>query len=159
VLGLEHWPAFGASFRRLAASTARVAAGERGRAPGTVLWLSGDVHYGYLVAASLDSSSDSSLGAQRSRVWQVVSSPLRNYLPLPSKLLNQFGTTRVALAGGSLLSWLAALPPFPVRWRVVDGPAFGNQLAELTLVGSRAEVVLRGVGCDGSLRLLLTRRL
>ncbi|HLZ37813.1 MAG TPA: alkaline phosphatase D family protein [Mycobacteriales bacterium] len=159
LLGLEHWPAFGASFRRLAALTARVATGERGRAPATVLWLSGDVHYGYLAAASLDSSLDFSLDAQRSRIWQVVSSPLRNHLPLPSKLLNRFGTTRLALASGSLLRWLAALPPFPVRWRVADGPVFGNQLAELTLVGSRADVVLRGVGRDGSLTPLLGRRL
>jgi hypothetical protein len=151
LLGLEHWPAFGASFRRLAAMSGAVAAGERGRAPETVLWLSGDVHYGYLAAASVDGA--------RSRIWQLVTSPLRNPLALLSKLLNRFGATRVALAGGWLLTWLAAVPPFPARWRIVDAPAFVNHVAELTLSGPHTEVVLRAACPDGSLAAVRSRQL
>ena len=47
-LDLEHWAAFGDSFHKLVELVTQVAAGERGRAPATVLLLGGDVHHAYL---------------------------------------------------------------------------------------------------------------
>ena len=45
---LEHWGAFQESFRTVAEMVVQVAAGERGSAPRTVTFLSGDVHHSYV---------------------------------------------------------------------------------------------------------------
>ena len=49
---LEHWAAFGKSFRELAELVRAVGAGERGSAPATIVALSGDVHHAYLMEAA-----------------------------------------------------------------------------------------------------------
>jgi hypothetical protein len=67
---LEHWGAFQESFRRVAEMAVQVAAGERGRPPRTVTFLSGDVHHSYVSEVSrLDRGDRRRL---HSRVLQVV---------------------------------------------------------------------------------------
>ncbi len=51
-IDLEHWAAFNDSFDRLGALIEAVAAGQRGRPPGSVVVLSGDVHHTYLAELS-----------------------------------------------------------------------------------------------------------
>src|SRR4029453_16041840 len=75
-IDLEHWAAFNDSFDRLAALIEAVAAGRRGRAPGSVVVLSGDVHHTYLAELSFPGAGDG-----HSPAWQAVCSPLRNPLP------------------------------------------------------------------------------
>ncbi|MEJ7653726.1 MAG: hypothetical protein WKH64_10520 [Chloroflexia bacterium] len=50
-LDLEHWAAFEDSFQRLTGLMRKVARGERGKAPATIVALSGDVHHAYLARA------------------------------------------------------------------------------------------------------------
>ena len=52
-IDLEHWAAFGDSFDRLGALIEAVAGGHRGRPPGSVVVLSGDVHHAYLAESLL----------------------------------------------------------------------------------------------------------
>jgi len=47
----EHWAAFGNSVRLLEDLLERVASGRHGRAPGSVVLLSGDVHHAYVAHA------------------------------------------------------------------------------------------------------------
>ena len=78
-LDLEHWGAFQESFRKVAEMVVQVAAGERGRAPRTVTFLSGDVHHSYFSEVTRLHRKDRR--ELQSRVLQVVCSPIRNPLP------------------------------------------------------------------------------
>ena len=69
---LEHWPAFRASFDRLARFVERVASSPS--APDTVCVLSGDVHHSYAARAGF-------AGPVRSRIYQLTCSPVRNGVP------------------------------------------------------------------------------
>ncbi|MGX6448360.1 DUF7800 domain-containing protein, partial [Patulibacter sp. S7RM1-6] len=73
---LEHWPAFGRSFDEMAALLDDVAAGRLGRAPASVVLLSGDVHHAYVDRVGFRRD-----GPARSPVLQAVCSPYRNPLP------------------------------------------------------------------------------
>ena len=81
-IDLEHWAAFGDSFDRLGALIEAVAGGHRGRAPGSVVVLSGDVHHAYLAEFSFRGEH---AGHGHSPAWQAVCSPLRNPLPLDQR--------------------------------------------------------------------------
>ena len=76
---LEHWAAFQESFARLAELLRSVGAGERGRAPASIVVLSGDVHHAYLFEVAFRRGS----GVQP-HVWQAVCSPYRNPLEAAS---------------------------------------------------------------------------
>lgn len=78
-LDLEHWSAFQTSFRRIVDLIRGVASGERGRAPGTITVLSGDVHHVYLVEAQFPHA------ATQSAVYQAVCSPFRNPLGVKNR--------------------------------------------------------------------------
>lgn len=119
---LEHWAAFQSSFQKLARMATEVADGQRGTAPHTITFLSGDVHYSTL--SEVDRSSGS-------RIIQAVCSPIRN--PLPIFLRSFSAVLSYGLATG-LTEWLArsagvARPPF--RWAGITGPWFDNCLASL----------------------------
>ena len=129
-LDLEHWAAFQDGFRQVLDVVVQVATGRRGPPPGTITFLSGDVHNSYMTR--LDPHS---LPGGSSRVLQAVCSPIRN--PLPR-------TARVAQA--VLARWLArplrafarhsATVPVPAYpWSVVEGPWFENTLATLEVRG------------------------
>ncbi|MCG5211982.1 alkaline phosphatase D family protein [Streptosporangium sp. KLBMP 9127] len=122
-IDLEHWAAFRRSFEELS----RLLSG----APGTVILLSGDVHYSYLAKA------------RNLPIFQVVCSPIRNPLSRTFRLLNVVASFGLATLLGTVLARLAGLPRTPFRWRIAQGPWFQNSVATLTL-GQVATVVWHG---------------
>jgi PhoD-like phosphatase len=136
-LDLDHWAAFQFSFRRFAKLLEAVGAGRRERAPATIGVLSGDVHHAYLadVAFPRDAGVTSS-------VYQAVCSPFRNALDSHEQLGVRFGMSRAGRAVGRSLARAAGVDDPEIRWRVVDGPYFDNQVATLTLDGRTASIRL-----------------
>jgi hypothetical protein len=157
-LALEHWAAFSGSFDRLAAALGDVGAGRRGAPPSTILVLSGDVHYSYLARPRWPAGA-----GVRSRVFQVVCSPLRNRLAPRIRLATRVAMIRPVAWAWRLLASLAGAPPPSLRWRVLDGPCFDNQVATLELDGRAARLRIERVsgGSDDApgLAVLLDRDL
>ncbi|WP_159803507.1 alkaline phosphatase D family protein [Arthrobacter zhaoguopingii] len=121
-MDLEHWAAFQNSFHAVALMATDVADGNRGPAPETVTFLSGDVHFSYV--AEVDRTSGS-------RILQVVCSPIRN--PLPRLLRSSTAILSYAVAAplGGLLARSVKVTKPPFRWRNIRGPWFDNNLASL----------------------------
>ena len=138
----DHWAAFGDSFEQLAGLLEGVASGRFGPPPASVVLLSGDVHHAYLAEVAFKRAA----GAE-SRVWQAVCSPFRNALDDRERKTIGFGKSLVGTAITRGLSRLAGVPADPIRWRLVEGPFYDNQVATLTLDGRNAAVKLeRTVG-------------
>jgi hypothetical protein len=139
---LEHWPAFAASFERLARILADVGSGRRSAtAPATICVLSGDVHHSYLCSADL--SALAAPGRVTSRVYQVTCSPMRNWVPIVMRamfrvLWNPLVTHLVQL----LLTRGGRIRRPPLSWRTIGGPFFGNAISTLVLEGRAARVVM-----------------
>jgi hypothetical protein len=131
----DHWAAFGESFAKLRDLLHEVAAGERGKAPASIVVLSGDVHHAYLSEAGYPRNGSS---AERAPVYQAVCSPYRNPLDENERRVVRaaFGKPLIALA--SLLARAAGTPDPGIRWRTLDGPYFDNQVAGLHIDGRRA---------------------
>ncbi len=128
---LEHWAAFGQSFERLGRAVVSLARGEAGRAPSTVLVLSGDVHHAY--AAELVSP-----GGLRSRVHQLTVSPLHNQAPHAIEVGFRIGWSRWARALTGSIAKAARVRRTGLEWSKQAGPFFGNELGELVLTGTDA---------------------
>ncbi|WUU87276.1 alkaline phosphatase family protein [Spirillospora sp. NBC_01491] len=124
---LEHWAAFEQSFRDVADDIVAVARGERGPAPASVSFLSGDIHYSYLARVTQPETE--------SMVTQIVCSPLRNPLVGRFRLANRIAARRSAGAPFRLLAKMARVPKPPLRWRMSDGPWFDNAIATVELTG------------------------
>ncbi len=122
---LEHWGAFQDGFRRVARMAVEVADGARGPAPETVTFLSGDVHHSYLSEVRRPRRRG------HARILQAVCSPIRNPLPRVMRVTMSFGSSRVAVAIGRLLSRSARVPDPPFEWAQTDGPWFENSIATL----------------------------
>ena len=143
---LEHWAAFPESFDRLLTRLGDIAAGRHGRAPATVVMLSGDVHHSYVAPVSYP--------GQRlaGRVLQVVSSPLRNAVPSGVQRGFAFAGSGPARAVGRALARAASLRRPRFDWHVEHGPLQGNGISLLQLSGRRATLtmlhsLLRGEEC------------
>jgi hypothetical protein len=134
-IDLEHWAAFKDSFDRLAALIEAVAAGHRGRPPGSVVVLSGDVHHAYLAEFAFRGEHS---GHGHSPAWQAVCSPLRNPLPRDQLAAHKRAFRRPAQALTRWLARRAGVPPDAIFWRVVEGPRFENHVGLLELDGRRA---------------------
>jgi hypothetical protein len=123
---LEHWAAFHEGFLQVARMTVEVATGKRGTPPGSVTFLSGDVHHSYIAEAKVDGEC---------RVLQAVCSPIRNRLP--GKVAIGMG----ALGHGAFtpitksLARLAKVPPPELDWKLTHGPWYDNNLATLETHG------------------------
>jgi PhoD-like phosphatase len=130
---LEHWPAFGKSFAELSELVRARGAGEIGKAPATIVALSGDVHHAYLMQAEYPPDA-----GVRSAVYQAVCSPMRNPLSQREQKLFHTARTRVAEAVARALRRSAGVPDPPLRWRELDGPSFDNQIATIELEGGSA---------------------
>ena len=126
---LEHWPAFQQGFLRVAEMTLEVASGARGRAPHTVLFLSGDVHHSYVASAWPDPAvTDVTI---QGRILQAVCSPIRNPLPGPMVQVMRAGTRRSLGKVLRRLAKSAKVPVSPLGWAVDRGPWVDNNLAVL----------------------------
>ncbi|NDU73237.1 alkaline phosphatase family protein [Actinomadura sp. DSM 109109] len=140
---LEHWAAFERSFRALAAGVVAVGRGERGPAPASISFLSGDVHYSYM--ARIISP------ATQSKITQIVCSPLRNPLAGTFRWANRIACARGTGRPFRLLAKLAKVPAPPVRWRMTDGPWFDNAIATVELSGRDCRVRWETPGTAGTL--------
>jgi phosphodiesterase/alkaline phosphatase D-like protein len=141
-IDLEHWAAFRSSFDRLARTLRDVAAGRRGDAPGSIVVLSGDVHYSYLAEAAFPRE------LVQSRVYQAVCSPFRHPLDPPLRFASRFAFSRIAKWIGLVLAHTVRLPPPQISWRMKDGPHFTNDVATLELLGREARIRLEHTAED-----------
>ncbi len=130
---LEHWAAFQEGFQTVAAMALEVARGVRGRAPSTVTFLSGDVHHSYVSEARTTHRAAKGQPPLQSRIVQAVCSPIRN--PLPRRMRFATAALSYGIAGplGHLVARSAKVPKAPVRWRLLKGPWFDNNLATLEI--------------------------
>jgi hypothetical protein len=155
---LEHWAAFGDSFRRGVSLLREVATGERGTPPSTVVLLSGDVHHAYLAEVDFGAGVDA-----RSHVFQATCSPYRNPLNGQERFVIRRFCSPLAARVTRWLSRRAGVPDPEIAWDLCDPPIFDNQVATLSLAGRRAEVrVERTRPRDGGhpeLHLSYSRRL
>ncbi|MDQ3871002.1 MAG: alkaline phosphatase family protein, partial [Chloroflexota bacterium] len=87
-IDLEHWSAFGESFRKLADLIEAVGAGRRGEPPASIVVLSGDVHHAYLAEVAFRRSEN-----VQSAVYQATCSPFRNPLNRREEATVRFATS------------------------------------------------------------------
>lgn len=143
---MDQWASFQRSFRRLGELLDDVAHGRVGDPPASIVLLSGDVHHCYLAEVGFRSAD-----GPRSPIWQVVCSALRKELAPHERAVIRLGHARLA---GRLMRRLAravGVPDGPLGWRVVERPAYANQIGTLTLDGDRSHVRVEAV-LDGSWR-------
>ncbi|WP_018331950.1 alkaline phosphatase D family protein [Actinomycetospora chiangmaiensis] len=139
---LEHWPAFRASFDRLARLVERTAASST--APATVCVLSGDVHHCYAARATFPTPT-------HSHVYQLTCSPVRNEVPWFMEYVFAAGWRRSATRLARRLGRAWGVPPEPVEWDAIGGPYFGNAIATLELTGRSARVRFERSTREGNL--------
>ncbi len=143
---MDHWAAFQRSFRRLSGLLDDVAHGRAGERPASIVLLSGDVHHCYLAEVGFRPD-----GGPRSPVWQVVCSGFRKELSPHERAVIGLGHASAAGRLARRLARGAGVPDAPLDWRVVERPAYGNQIATLTLDGDRTRVAVEAV-VDGDWR-------
>jgi hypothetical protein len=129
----DHWAAFQFSFKRFRKLLEEVGSGKRGKAPATIAILSGDVHHAYLCDVAFRPEA-----GVESRVVQAVCSPYRNPLEANERRVVRAGFTRSVTAVARGLARLAGAPDPGIRWRLIEGPYFDNQVATLRLDGREA---------------------
>jgi PhoD-like phosphatase len=135
---LEHWAAFQESFARLTELLRSVGAGERGRAPASIVVLSGDVHHAYLCEVAFRRDA-----GVRSHVFQAVCSPYRNPLEARERRVIRIGASRPFEVFMRALAATAGVNAPDARWRMAgDGPWFDNQVATLRIDGRAIELRL-----------------
>jgi hypothetical protein len=149
---LEHWAAFGKSFARFERLLTELATGTRGRPPGSVTVISGDVHHSYLAAVDFPAGTDS-----RSAVCQAVCSPIHNAMPPAFRRGQRLLTSRAGERVATTFARLAGMSKPQIRWRITRGPWFYNMLSDLEFDGPRARIRLArsAPGADGTPRLEL----
>jgi hypothetical protein len=136
-LDLEHWAAFQKSFHRVIDLVREVATGKRGDPPGSILFLSGDIHNAYLAELAFPKGT----GAQ-SAIWQGVCSPIRNPLDGHERMMMKVVASKPVLAITHALARLAGVEDCDARWRLVTDQTFDNQLSTLDWEGKHARLKL-----------------
>jgi len=137
----DHWPAFGESWAKLRDLLHEVARGKRGKAPASVVVLSGDVHHAYLAEVAFPRSANGG-SAERAPVYQAVCSPYRNPLDENERRVVRWGFGWPLTAFAALLARAAGAPDPGIRWRTLEGPCFDNQVASLHIDGRTASLRL-----------------
>ena len=143
---MDHWASFQRTFRRFGELIEDVACGRVGDAPASIVMLSGDVHHCYLAEVGFPRGT-----GPRSPVWQAVCSAFRKELAPYERAVIRFGHAAIAGRLARSLARASGVPPVPFDWRVVDRPAYANQVATLTLDGDRVRVSVEAV-VDGDWR-------
>jgi hypothetical protein len=129
----DHWASFQFSFQRLRELLEEVGSGRRGKPPASIVLLSGDVHHAYLCEVAFKRDA-----GMQSAVYQAVCSPYRNPLEANERRVVRagFSGTFTKIARGLARAADAADPG--IRWRLLEGPYFDNQVATLRLDGRKA---------------------
>jgi hypothetical protein len=131
-LDLEDWSAFGASydaFVTLVEDLTRL-----DDPPDTVIVASGDIHFSYTAVVPI--------GTERTRVHQVVASPIRNALIPHERSIMRFSLTRTGARIGRVLRWMARGPRTAPHIGVTSGPYFANNMAEIHYRGRDVDVTV-----------------
>ncbi len=154
----DHWAAFQFSFQRLRGLIEEVGSGKRGKAPASIVLLSGDVHHAYLCEVGFRPEAD-----VRSTVVQAVCSPHRNPLDRRERRVVRMGFSRPFGVFARGLARLAGAPDPGIRWRLAEGPYFDNQVATLRLDGreaiARLDKTIAGEENEEALEKTFERRL
>ena len=129
----DHWAAFQFSFQRLRKLLEEVGSGKRGKPPASIVILSGDVHHAYLCDVAFRPDAE-----MQSAVYQAVCSPYRNPLDAKERRAIRIGFSRPFTAFARGLARLSGAPDPGIRWRLLEGPYFDNQVATLRLDGREA---------------------
>ena len=143
-LDLEHWAAFGRSFAWLERLLQSVASGERGPPPATITMLSGDVHFHYISRGWFEDAPE-----VRSRIHQVVSSPIRHGIDREDRVVLQMGGSKVAAWLGRALRRSARVGPPELSWWMEHGPWFRNGLVTLEMDEQRCRVMIDALPEEG----------
>ncbi|MET0973757.1 MAG: alkaline phosphatase family protein, partial [Thermoleophilaceae bacterium] len=137
-MDLEHWGAFQRSFHKMVELQRSVGAGERGRAPASIVTLSGDVHHAYLFEIAYPGGS-----GVESTVWQAVCSPYRNPLDSKERRIIKLGMSRPFEKVWRAIARRAGVRDPGIRWRLTGGgPWFDNQVATLVIDDRRMDMHL-----------------
>jgi hypothetical protein len=164
---LEHWPAFSASFDRLARMLADVGTGRHAAVavpPATICVLSGDVHHSYVCEADLAALA-AAAGPEPmiSRDSQVTCSPEHNRLPGVMKgILRVLWSAPISSLIDRVLTRHARLGRPMISWQTIGGPFFGNAISTLVLEGRAARVVMessRSATIEQPLEVIVARDL
>jgi hypothetical protein len=145
-LDFDHWPAFRRSFDRLVRVLREHGSGAHGEPPASIGFLSGDVHHAYLAEVAFPRKAQ-----VKSTVWQGVCSPFRNALNRHERATIRFGNSGAGRVIGRLLARAAGVRDPEIRWRLVEGPYYDNQIATLTLDGRKASLKLERTTGDPTL--------
>jgi hypothetical protein len=140
-LDFDHWAAFRESFHKLRELLHEVACGKRGKAPASVVVLSGDVHHAYLCEVAYPRPANGG-SPDRAPVYQAVCSPYRNPLDEKERRVVRWGFSRPFTAVAALLARAAGAEDPGIRWRTLEGPYFDNQVATLEIEGREATLRL-----------------
>ncbi len=132
---MEHWPAFGHSFARMADLLRRVGTASDGRsAPATASVLSGDVHHSYAARAYLDGTLDETGTA----TYQLTCSPVHNVVPAFMRVLFRLSWSRRLAALTTRWTRGTGAEAAAVAWARRLGPFYGNVIATLETDGRTA---------------------
>ncbi|PYE19112.1 PhoD-like phosphatase [Williamsia limnetica] len=153
-LDLEHWAAFGNSFRNMVGLVDELV--DHTQPPASILWLSGDVHCSYVAEADLTDR-----GTERTALYQLTMSPFRNPLERPIRAVNRVAIRKPIVKFMRFLARRAGVGDVPITWQAKAGPWFDNGVMSLRLDGERASVQIdhASTGTDGAQRLTRTHEM
>jgi hypothetical protein len=134
----DHWACFSRSFRDLRDLLGEVAEGKRGKRPGSVVVMAGDVHHAYLCEVGWPIGE----AADKAPIYQAVCSPYRNPLSSKEQKVIKAGFTPTFTRIATALAKAAGAEDPGIRWRLLDGPFFDNQVATLHIEGRHATMRL-----------------
>jgi phosphodiesterase/alkaline phosphatase D-like protein len=137
---LEHWAAFNEGFDEVFDMVMDVARGNRGAPPGTILFLSGDVHNSYVAEVTEAAARH---GA-RSRIVQAVCSPIRNPMPRTIRIMMSAFAKGLVRPMDFIRHRSKRVPDPAFPWTVTRGPWFDNCLAELAVDARGLSMTWRG---------------
>ncbi len=132
---MEDWAAFRGSFNALVDLLGELGARSRQDAPATISVLAGDIHFSYVSEIRFPEP-------MKSRVHQLVSSPIRNALKPPESTAMRLGTSRVAGGLGRVLRRGVRRRRPSVSWKIDVGPVFANCLGEITFRSQTASLCI-----------------
>jgi hypothetical protein len=114
-----------------------VGSGKLGKAPGSIVVVSGDVHHAYLCEIGFPRGT-----GVESHVYQAVCSPFRNPLGASERQKARIAWSRPVWALTRALARASGAPDPEIQWRFLDGPYFDNQVASATLDGRASHLKL-----------------